>query len=570
MSLLETIQSPADLKALPLEQLGVLAAELRDFMISSVAETGGHLASSLGAVELTLALHCVMNLPHDKLVWDVGHQTYTHKILTGRRNRFHTLRQYEGISGFPKREESPYDAFNTGHSSTSISAALGMARARDLSQKPHRVVAVIGDGSLSNGLALEALNDAGHKKTDLLVVLNDNRMSISKPVGGLSNYLNQIITGQTYNRLKQRAEGLLGALPAVGRSALKITNYLEEIAKGLLVPGVLFEELGFRYLGPVDGHDLALLIPTLERVRMLSGPILLHVLTTKGKGFEYAEKNPETFHGIPEFDTRTGKAKHVTSCISYSKAFSKSLLALARQDPKVVAIVAAMTSGTALDDFAAELPERFFDVGIAEGHAVTLAAGLAAEGFHPAVVIYSTFLQRAYDNILHDVCLQNLPVIFALDRAGLVGEDGPTHHGVFDLAYLRHIPNLTILAPSDENELVRLLKAAMAWKGPVAIRYPRGHAQTRDVNLDLAPAAWGQARTVRRGKDVVILALGNMLAPALKAAEALSAKGVEATVVDPRFVKPLDRGRSKIMSWPAVSAVRCWNSCRWKACSRCA
>jgi len=539
MPLLDQIHSPADLKTLTLEELRELAVEIRQVMIGTVSATGGHLASSLGAVELTLALHRVMDTPRDRLVWDVGHQTYAHKLITGRRERFHTLRQFGGISGFPKREECAYDAFNVGHSSTSISAALGMARARDLSGQDHRVVAVIGDGSLSNGLALEALNDAGHKKTDLLVVLNDNRMSISKPVGGLSNYLNQIITGQTYNRLKQRVEGLLSAIPTFGRSALKITNYLEELAKGLIVPGVLFEELGFRYLGPVDGHDLEQLTTTLERVRELGGPILLHVLTLKGKGFEPAEKNPVAFHGIGAFDSETGKAKRGASGVSYSNAFSQGLLHLA-QDHRVVAIVAAMTSGTALDEFAEKIPHRFYDVGIAEGHAVTMAAGLAADGFRPVVVVYSTFLQRAYDNIVHDVCMQNLPVVFALDRAGLVGEDGPTHHGVFDIAFLRHIPNMAILAPSDPQELVRLLRTAMAHQGPVAIRYPRGQAAGAVLDLDQPAVAWGQSRLVREGKDAVIFGLGNMLAPALAAGRVLEGKGVRAAVVDPRFVKPLD------------------------------
>lgn len=539
MSLLESIHSPADLKPFTPDQLQTLAQEVREFMVAAVAGTGGHLASSLGAVELTIALLKVFNLPRDKVVWDVGHQSYTHKLLTGRRERFASLRQTGGLSGFPKREESPYDAFNTGHSSTSISAALGMARARDLAGRAQKIVAVIGDGSLSNGLALEALNDAGHKKTDLLVVLNDNRMSISKPVGGISNYLNQIITGARYNRIKTKLEGLVAALPGFGKSALKLTNYLEEIAKGLIVPGVLFEELGFRYLGPVDGHDLPHLVQTLERVSVLPGPILLHVLTQKGKGFEHAERDPETFHGISEFDACTGEPK-ATCGTTYSQAFARSLLALARKDPHVVAIVAAMTSGTALDEFAVALPERFFDVGIAESHAVTLAAGMACEGLRPVVVIYSTFLQRAYDQVVHDVCLQNLPVVFALDRAGLVGEDGPTHHGVFDLAYLRHIPNLSIFAPSDEQELAGMLATALAHPGPVAIRYPRGVvcAGTDPAGADKVP--FGQARLVRPGKDLTLLGLGNMLAPCLRAAELLAQAGIQAAVVDPRSVKPLD------------------------------
>jgi len=539
MSLLQSINSPSDLKSLSLDKLRQLGEEVRSFMVETVSKTGGHLASSLGAVELTIALHRVLDLPEDLIVWDVGHQTYTHKLLTGRRDRFHTLRQMNGLSGFPKREESPFDSFNTGHSSTSISAALGMARARDLTGKKHKVVAVIGDGSLSNGLALEALNDAGHKKTDLLVILNDNRMSISRPVGGLSNYLNRIITGRIYNRLKEQVEGLLAAIPAVGKSALGLTRYLEEIAKGLIVPGVLFEELGFRYLGPVDGHDLELMLSTLERILTLSGPIMLHVITQKGKGFEHAERNPVAFHGTPEFDTSTGESK-VCPAMTFSQAFSQSLLHLAQKDEKIVSIVAAMTSGTALDEFAEKLPERFFDVGIAEGHAVTLAAGLATSGFKPVVAIYSTFLQRAYDQILHDVCLQNLPVIFALDRAGLVGEDGPTHHGVFDIAYLRHMPNMTIFAPSDENELAGMLKTAVNRDGPTAIRYPRGVVPGRMVKLDQPAIPLGQARVLCHGRDAAILGLGNMLAPALQAADCLKKQGIKVTVIDARSIKPLD------------------------------
>ncbi|MBN1594716.1 1-deoxy-D-xylulose-5-phosphate synthase, partial [candidate division FCPU426 bacterium] len=421
MALLQSIHSPADVKKISFAQLEQLAVEIRNFMVTAVAATGGHLASSLGAVELTLALHRVLDLPRDQVVWDVGHQTYAHKILTGRRGRFSTLRQLNGLSGFPKREESPYDAFNTGHSSTSISAALGMARARDLAEGKNKIVAVIGDGSLSNGLAMEALNDAGHIKTDLLVILNDNRMSISTPVGGISNYLNQIITGRVYNRLKEQIEGLLGSIPAVGKSALGLTHYLEEIAKGLIVPGVLFEELGFRYIGPIDGHDVEQVVTTLERVLAFSGPVLLHVLTRKGKGFEYAERDPVSFHGTPKFNADTGERQSCAG-VSFSQVFARQLLQLAHKDHKIVAVVAAMTAGTALEEFAEKLPERFFDVGIAESHAVTLAAGMAAGGLKPVVAIYSTFLQRAYDQILHDVCLQNLPVVFALDRAGLVGE----------------------------------------------------------------------------------------------------------------------------------------------------
>lgn len=539
MLLLANIQSPAEVKLLSPEELKQLASELRAFLVSSVAETGGHLASSLGAVELALALCRVFQPPQDAIVWDVGHQAYAYKILTGRRDRFRTLRRFGGLCGFPRREENPCDAFNTGHSSTSISAALGLARARDLAGGLNRVVAVIGDGSISNGLAWEGLNDAGHRKTDLLVILNDNRMSISKPVGGLSNYLNRIITGSSYNRLKQKVENLVASIPKVGQTALRMTNTLEELVKGLLVPGVLFEELGFRYLGPIDGHDLDQLLPTLERVRNLTGPILLHVITRKGKGFEHAERNPEVFHGTPPFDVATGR-REMSAGMSYSKAFSDALLRRAREDRRIVAITAAMTSGTVLDEFAEQLPERFFDVGIAEGHAVTMAAGLAAGGYRPVVAVYSTFMQRAYDNLVHDVCLQNLPVILALDRAGLVGEDGPTHHGVFDIAYLRHMPNMAVFAPSSAQELAGMLRTALKREGPTAIRYPRGAAFCESPGTGELEVPLGRARVVREGGDVAIFGLGNMLQPALAAAAALERKGVRAAVIDPRSVKPLD------------------------------
>jgi 1-deoxy-D-xylulose-5-phosphate synthase len=556
MALLNHIKTPKDIKSFTLEQLKQLAEEIRIFMIKKVSQTGGHLASSLGAVELTIALHRILNMPEDKIVWDVGHQTYAHKLLTGRCDRFHTLRQMQGISGFPKREESVYDSFNTGHSSTSISAALGLARARDLAGKKNKIVAVIGDGSLSNGLALEALNDAGHKQSDLLVILNDNRMSISRPVGGLSNYLNQIITGRIYNRLKEKVEGLLASIPAVGKTALGLTHYLEEIAKGLIVPGVLFEELGFRYLGPVNGHDLEQLLATLERVNTLSGPLLLHVITQKGKGFEHAEKDPETFHGAPKFNADTGECKG-SSALTFSQAFALNLMKIAKKDKKIVAIVAAMTSGTALDEFAAAYPKRFFDVGIAESHAVTMAAGLAVGGYKPVVAVYSTFLQRAYDQIMHDVCLQNLPVIFALDRAGLVGEDGPTHHGVFDIAYLRHLPNMSIFAPSNEAELAGMLKTAFQHRGPIAIRYPRGVVNQDIESSGTTAIALGKARVVRRGSDAALLALGNMVNPAMAAAKTLETQGIHVTVIDPRSVKPLDEKiiLSVVKTYPCVLTI---------------
>ncbi len=542
MSILERLNEPAGLRTLSPDELKQLSQELRETMVNTVAKTGGHLASSLGAVELTLALHKVFQTPEDKLVWDVGHQTYAHKLITGRRDQFHTLRQYQGLAGFPKREESIYDTFNTGHSSTSLSAALGMARARDMAGLNHKVVAIIGDGSLSNGLALEALNDAGHKKTDLLVVLNDNSMSISPAVGGLSNYLNQIISGRIYNRLKPQVDKLLGAIPAVGKPALKLANYVEEMAKGLIVPGLLFEELGFRYFGPVNGHDLEQLVEMFSRLRALSGPLLLHVKTKKGKGFEFAENNPVAFHGTPQFDTETGESK---SCqgITFSNAFSQALVALAKHQPKVVAIVAAMTSGTAMEEFARLYPDRFFDVGIAEGHAVTMAAGFATQGMRPVVVLYSTFSQRAYDMIVHDVCLQNLPVILALDRAGVVGEDGPTHHGVFDIAMLRPLPHMTIVAPSDDQEMAGLLKTCLIHDGPVAIRYPRGLAnacaqETVAERMEAIPL--GKAKVLRKGQDVLLIGVGPLVQTAMEAARQLKQKGIEAAVINPLTLKPLD------------------------------
>ncbi len=551
MSILESINSPAGLRTLNNAELKQLSQELRETIVDTVAKTGGHLASSLGAVELTVALHKVFNTPEDKLVWDVGHQTYAHKLITGRQAQFHTLRQYQGLAGFPKREESIYDTFNTGHSSTSLSAALGMARARDMAGLHHKVVAVIGDGSLSNGLALEALNDAGHKKTDLLVVLNDNSMSISPAVGGLSHYLNHIISGRIYNRLKPQMDRLLGAIPAVGKPALKLANYAEEMAKGLIVPGLLFEELGLRYFGPVNGHDLDQLTEMFGRLRELSGPLLLHVKTIKGKGFELAENNPVAFHGTPRFDIETGESK---SCqgVTFSKVFGRTLVALAKDRPEVAAIVAAMTSGTAMDDFARLYPERFFDVGIAEGHAVTLAAGMATQGVKPVVVIYSTFLQRAFDMIMHDVCLQNLPVVFAIDRAGVVGEDGPTHHGVFDIGLFRPLPRMALVAPGNDREMAGLLKTCLTYNGPIAIRYPRGVANgcvQEPVTEGMEAIPLGKAKVLRKGYDVLLIGVGPLAYTAMTAARRLKSKGIEAAVINPLSLKPLDT--AAICAWAA-------------------
>ncbi len=553
MSLLESIQSPDQLKSLSIEQLETLAGELRARIIETVSGTGGHLASSLGAVELTLALYRVYDPPRDRVLWDVGHQAYAHKLLTGRQKAFATLRQFAGLSGFPKREESPYDIMTCGHSSTSISAGLGLARARDLTRSKHHVISVIGDGSISNGLALEGLNDAGRSAANFLVILNDNGMSISAPVGGLSNYLNRILTGTLYNRWKERVETLIQKIPVFGQTAIKLTYFFEEIAKGLLTPGMLFEELGFRYFGPVDGHDLNELIPMLERIKQLHGPILLHINTRKGKGFVPAEENPVAFHGTPKFDVRTG-VRQGSAGLTFSQAFAKTLSSMAQRNPKVVGIVAAMTSGTSLDEFAQAHPKQFFDVGIAEGHAVTMAAGMAASGMRPVVAVYSTFLQRAYDQIFHDVCLQNLPVVFALDRAGLVGEDGPTHHGVFDLAYLRHLPNLSVLAPSSAADLSAMLRGTLRAKSPVAIRYPRGitpDAVWRNSTSVILP---GKARLVVSGKDAVILAVGPLLAEALVAADLLKKKHrLSVAVIDVRSVKPLDE--ELLLKWSKATGA---------------
>src|SRR3990172_2064846 len=455
--ILNTIDNPADLRRLPRDLLPQLVQEIREFLIEKVAVTGGHIGASLGTVELVTALHYVFNTPRDKLIWDVGHQAYAHKIITGRRDVFHTLRQTGGISGFLRREESLYDTFNAGHSSTSISAALGILEARDHQGEDYRVVAVIGDGALTAGMAFEALNNAGHLKKDLLVVLNDNEMSISPNVGAISSYLNRLLTGQFPTRLRQDVEALIKSIPALGESVLDWARKAEEAVKGMLTPGLLFEEFGFHYVGPIDGHKLHSLIDTLENVKRLKRPVLVHVFTRKGKGFHFAEKDQATWHGLGPYDPNTGEVFKEQGPPSYTSVFSKTLCRLAEEDRKVVAITAAMPDGTGLSNFAKQFPNRFYDVGIAEPHGITFAAGMAVAGLRPVVAIYSTFLQRGYDQVIHDVCIMNLPVTFAIDRAGLVGADGPTHHGVFDLSYLRAIPNMTIMAPKDEDELQHML-----------------------------------------------------------------------------------------------------------------
>jgi 1-deoxy-D-xylulose-5-phosphate synthase len=539
--LLEKIQGPADLRLLDPQQLSQLAEELREEIIKTVSKTGGHLASSLGVVELTIVLHYVFNTPHDKIIWDVGHQSYAHKILTGRREYFKTLRQHGGMSGFPKREESTYDTFNVGHSSTSISAALGIAQARCLKGEDYKVLAVIGDGSLMAGIALEGLNQAGHLEKDLIVILNDNEMSISPNVGGLAAYLSRIITGQFYNRFKDEVTAFFKTIPGIGRSVLKVAKQSEEFLKGLLVPGLIFEELGFRYVGPISGHRFDHLLENLRNVSKLPGPTLVHVLTSKGKGYKPAEEDPISFHGTGPFETTNGKPRSKkVKPPTYTKVFADTLIKLAQDDERIVAITAGMPSGTGLDVFHEKFPKRFFDVGIAEQHAITFAAGMATQGLRPVTAIYSTFLQRGYDQVLHDVCYQKLPVVFVLDRAGIVGEDGATHNGLFDLSYLRSIPNITIMSPKDENELQHMLKTALTFDGPVAIRYPRGSGSGKNLDEKLESFEYGKAEILKRGDDIAIFAVGATVYPALRAADQLEQEGIRASVVNCRFVKPLD------------------------------
>jgi 1-deoxy-D-xylulose-5-phosphate synthase len=540
-SLLDTINSPQDLKSIPKYQLYQLAKEIRQRIIATVAQTGGHLASNLGVVELTIALHYVFNTPQDKIIWDVGHQSYTHKLLTGRGERFSTLRQWKGISGFPKRDESPHDAFGTGHASTSISAALGMVEGIRHKQERHFTIAVIGDGSLTGGMAFEALNHAGTLKRNLIVILNDNEMSISPNVGALSRYLNRIITGQFYHKLKKELEHLLKGIPNVGDQMMEAAYRVKEALKTLVVPVTMFDELGFEYFGPIRGHSLDDLLETFDAVKKLEGPILIHIMTKKGKGYPPAEERSHLFHSAAPFDIKTGRFKKKSAVPSYTHFFSQTMIKLARRNEKIIAITAAMSEGTGLNKFADAFPDRFYDVGIAEQHAVTFAAGLATEGLRPVVAIYSTFLQRAYDQILHDVCLQRLPVTFALDRAGIVGEDGPTHNGVFDLTYLRSIPQMIVMAPKDENELQHMLYTAIATPAPVSIRYPRGSAVGVKLDQRFKLLKIGLAEVLKQGKDIAILAIGNMVYPAQDAAAELKRSGIEAAVVNARFVKPLDK-----------------------------
>ena len=539
--LLDTINSPADVKALTEEQLVQLAGEIRQLIIEVTSKNGGHLAPNLGVVELSLALHKVFSTPKDKIVYDVGHQAYIHKIVTGRRDMFHTLRQYGGLSGFPKRSESEHDAFGVGHSSTSISAALGMAVARDVKGEDYDVVAVIGDGSMTGGMAFEALNNAGDLRKRMIVVLNDNEMSISKNVGAMSEYLYQLRTGETYNRIKHDLEGWLGNVD-FGGDVLKVLRRIKGSVKNLMLPTCIFEELGFTYLGPIDGHDIHSLIEVLEAAKNLDEPVLIHVITKKGKGYAPAEESPNKFHGTGPFEVATGKKiANSNSHITYTEVFGNTVIELAKEDENIVAITAAMPDGTGLTPFSKEFPKRFFDVGIAEQHAVTAAAGMAAAGLNPVVAIYSTFMQRAYDSVMHDICMQNLHVSLCLDRAGLVGDDGFTHHGVFDYAYLRSMPNMTVMAPKDEDELRHMLKTAVGMNGPVAVRYPRGSGVGVAISDSLNVLPIGRAEVLREGSDVSLWAIGTMVESAMKLAEKLAEQGINAGVVNMRFAKPIDK-----------------------------
>ncbi len=545
MGLLEKIDSPEDLKKLSIDELNQLASEIRRYLIEVLSKNGGHVAPNLGAVELTLALHYVFNSPIDKLVWDVGHQAYVHKIITGRREAFKTIRQYGGISGFLKRDESPHDIFGAGHAGTALSAAMGIAIARDMKGEDWKVVAIVGDGALTAGMALEALNQIGQLKKDMIIVLNDNKMSIDENVGALSNYFARLVTSPVYNKFKEDVWELLGRLPSryLSLRAREVARKIKETLQHFAVPSILFEELGYRYVGPFDGHDIKLLIDNFERVKNLKGPTIVHVLTVKGKGYKPAEKNPEYFHGLGPFDPETGKPlPKKDKRPRYTKVFGQTLLEYARKDPKIVAITAAMPLGTGLNYIRDELPDQYIDVGIAEQHAVTLAGGLAVEGMKPFATIYSTFLQRAFDQIIHDIALQNLPVRFAIDRGGLVGEDGPTHHGVFDLSYLRMIPNMVVMAPRDAEQLRDMIRTAVEYDmGPIAFRYPRDKVPFEpDYSREPQPVPIGKAEIMKEDGDILLVAIGSMVLPSLDAANALAERGINIKVVDARFVKPLD------------------------------
>lgn len=540
-SVLKDIEFPADIRKRSIAELNTLAREIRELIINTVSSRGGHLASSLGAVELTLALHYVFNTPQDKIIWDVGHQAYAHKIITGRKNDFDHLRKKDGISGFPRREESPYDTFNVGHSGTSISAAAGFTEAGCLKGDRKKIIAVIGDGSMTTGMAFEGLNWSGDRKKNMIIVLNDNEMSISSNVGAMSSYLSRVMTGHTITTLKADIKNFLNGIPGIGGNVIKFVRQIEEILKTLMVPGALFEEMGFTYVGPLEGHNLNYLIKNFENIKEMTNPILVHVITKKGKGYEFAEEDPLGFHGVAPFDVETGQAIASPSDIpTYTQVFGRTLVRMAHADSRIVAITAAMCEGTGLDTFSKEIPQRFYDVGIAEQHAVTFAAGLAVEGFIPVVAIYSTFLQRAYDQIVHDVCLQKLPVVFAIDRGGLVGEDGATHQGILDLSYLRSIPNMIVMAPKDENELQHMLKTSVDCGKPVSLRYPRGKGAGIALDEELKNLDIGKGEVLQEGNHLAVIAIGSTVNQAFAAAKRLSAEGLHIKVINARFVKPLD------------------------------
>ncbi|MDF2677021.1 MAG: deoxyxylulose-5-phosphate synthase [Bacillota bacterium] len=541
MNYLDNIDFPQDLKKLKINELNYLSQELRDFIIKSVSATGGHIASNLGVVDLTVALHYGLNLPEDKIIWDVGHQSYIHKILTGRKHQMHTLRQLNGLSGFPKRAESIYDVFDTGHSSTSISAAIGIARARDLKKENYEVVAVIGDGALTGGMAFEALNDAGRSNTKLIVILNDNEMSISENVGGMSSYLSKLRTEPKYLSTKKDVEKLLDKLPNHGKNLKAFLRRAKNGIKQMVVPGMMFEELGFTYMGPLDGHNIPELLDAFNKAKNIKGPLLIHVKTIKGKGYKFAEEMPNIYHGVSAFNIETGVALSNSSVSSYSDVFGEKLCEIAEKNESVVAITAAMTDGTGLTEFSKQYPNRLFDIGIAEQHAVTMAAGLAANGIVPVVALYSSFLQRAYDQVIHDVALQNLHVVLAVDRAGLVGNDGETHQGIFDSAFLCQIPNMTVLAPADYIELKSMLEFAVnEYDGPIAIRYPRGNSKS-NINNSYVKVELGNGTVVEEGMDITIVAHGKMVKTAVDVRNILKSHNVDAEIINLRFLKPLDK-----------------------------
>jgi 1-deoxy-D-xylulose-5-phosphate synthase len=540
--LLDSIDTPGDLRKLDRKQLPQVAQEIRDQIVDVVSRIGGHFGGNLGIVELTLALHYMYDTPRDQIVFDTGHQTYPHKLITGRRETFHTIRQHDGISGFCKREESEYDVFNAGHASTSISAALGIAVARDFRKEDYRVAAIIGDGALSGGLALEGLNQAGHLKSKLLIVLNDNDMSISTNVGAMSGYLNQIIKGQRYNQAKDLAKGVMDRIPLIGPKLHGLAHDMEQVLKNMIVPGMLFEELGFKYLGPYDGHNLELLLDLFEEHRDYDGPLLLHVITKKGKGYKPAENKPIWSHGVSPFDVLTGEVPKSgkPSPVTYTAAFADALIMLAKTDPKIIAITAAMPEGTGLDKFGKAFPDRMFDVGIAEEHAVTFSGGMATQGMKPVAAIYSTFLQRAFDQVFHDVAIMDLPVVFALDRGGIAGADGPTHHGIYDMAYLRVFPNMICMAPKDENELRHMVKTALETGHPTSLRYPRGNGVGVEMDAELKALPVGKGEVLREGEAATIFAIGSEVWPAMEAAEILAKENINVAVINARFIKPLD------------------------------